>query len=171
MPPAITSGRSLPLRVGKRLSGRDLSSAFNLLSGARGDNGMRVELRPGGMRISGGSTEAAYTRAFGWGVVSGQNVTIGAGLVLGFNESSWIAEQAVSVGGSEASPHMIVATGTVAPLSGMIMSVTIQRSGFTGHNSSAWYRPLWLVCLKKGRPTVLLDMTPGVIDLKSWFGP
>jgi hypothetical protein len=111
------------------------------------------------------------TYAFGIVAIDGAKMHIRGGLVQGFNASAWIEETEVSIGGDDNTPHLIIAQGDIGLATCSINAHSVLASTFTGHTDTQWRRALWKVCLRNGTAVALLDMTPGVIDLKSWFGP
>lgn len=174
MPNAISQiGRGQPLQAGRSISRRDYNATRAAVRGARGENGVRVELRREGMVISSTGTASGLNLAkfdFGWKSTSGQTVTIARGLVIGFLGTAWAAEQVVSVGGTEEDPHVILAEGSVASLSAATLAASVPLSEYAGHIGLRWSWPLYSVCLIRGRPRLLAIHHVGLINLKSWHG-
>lgn len=111
--------------------------------------------------------------AFGWiglGATAG-TVRINRGVVMGFNNLVRLDAATVAVGGNEAAPHYIIASGNFNPLSGAIAVNSVLASAFTGHTTNQWRVPLYECYLKGGAPFMSLIVHVGVIDLKSWMGP
>ena len=122
--------------------------------------------------------DATRGRAFGITAISGTKITLADGWVESYNSFTKIPGGEVSVGGTISAPHLIIARGKIVEgrpdVSGCtLLDHSIPLSTFNGHVDNEWRRPLWIVYLASGKATVAAngDLTPGVIDLKGWFGP
>ena len=145
-----------------------------LVGGVRGENGVRARMENGRLVLGHNIVAPSLRRAaFSY---KGINRSTGKmifrrGLVLGHTSVQWVEETEVSIGGTEASPHLVIAEGTIAPLSGVVAGTSIVASTFSGHTATRWRVPLALVWLRNGKPFYALELKTGVIDLKTWFGP
>lgn len=174
MPNSITGiGTGKPLRAGSAISRRDFNATRGAIRGARGENGIRVELSRRGMVIHGAASAGLSLSSFdfGWAGSSGQTVTIASGYVLGFTGIVEATEAVVDVGGTPEVPHLIVVEGTIAGPTAAIRTVSIPKTEFTGHVGTTFCWPLYTVFVRNGKPVRSKIHHVGVINLKAWVAP